>query len=118
MYSYLENYKQLKETQQTKEIKQIVLPAEYWQSHLTIDFPAHKETSHPKIFHLPKREKKKPIKINNWAIQQGDYRVREKYKDMTYYRELKIKVLKALVFIAILVSGISVYYVSSFIARF
>ncbi len=95
----------------------ITLPDNYWNSHFTIQ--TAEEPKKLRVVKLPKNERKKvnPPRHNSWEISQGDYRVKEKYREMTYYRELKQKLLKVLLLFSLVSTGIIVYWISSFISR-
>ncbi len=94
------------------EVHTITLPKDYWTTVYSIRIN-HEETQPLKIIKLPSPPKKsKPPKISYWEITQGDYRVRERYREMNYYRELKKKILKVLLVLSIGISGYVTYLVS------
>ncbi len=94
------------------EEQTITLPKDYWTTVYTIK-QNHEDDQPLKIIKLPTQPKKsKPPKISYWEITQGDYRVRERYREMNYYRELKKKLLKVMLLLAIGISGYVTYLIS------
>ncbi len=55
----------------------------------------------------------------NWNVRKGDHYVREtgKQKDSAYYRELKAKLLKLLIFPFIILSGYFIYLISNLLSN-
>ena len=55
----------------------------------------------------------------NWNVKKGDHYVREtgKQKDSAYYRELKAKLLKLLIFPFIILSGYFIYLISNLLSN-
>ncbi len=99
--------------------KIIVLPVDYWYSEFS--FPTElpkEEKGKVKIIKIEKIPQKLPrLKHSYWSVSQGDYRVREKYREITFYRELKRRFLQAFLVISVGLSALVVYWASVLLAK-
>ena len=97
----------------------VLLPGDWWFTKNTFTLDDNKET--PKYSYLLKTDvsKLKLIQNEQWTVKKGDYFVKtdNKEKDYGYYRQLKERVMKLLLFPFIIISVYTIYVISEFLSR-
>lgn len=106
----------------TNSTKFIELPQNWWASNnsYTPNFTNNdlKIIDFPKEEIIPERKIKKLKAPKDWNTKFGDHRVKEAYKDMSFYIEFKKRLLQNSIYPAILLGAAVVYYFSKIAAGF
>jgi hypothetical protein len=97
---------------------EINIPAQWWNTTFSINYPIEEKTIH---YEIKKRPNLQLIYPNNWDIKRGDYRVRETGNtkhDFVYYRNLKLKILKYSIYPAIVITSLIISAILRIVAKF
>ncbi len=103
-----------------KEVRNYVVlfPIDWWNSEITFTLENKEKSNFPEPLKTD-ISKLELHKNKQWTIANGDYFIKSvhKEKDYAYYRRLKEKVLKLLIFPFIIITTYTIYIISHFLSK-